>query len=78
MSFYKQPRFFVALGVAIVGFNAMAGIKSQAIHYKGEAPAVIDLLGGQLPYMFANLPTVQPYPPPPLARAKACARTRIL
>ena len=42
-------------------FNTMAGLKSQAIHYKGEAPAIIDLLGGQLPYMFANLPTVQSY-----------------
>jgi tripartite-type tricarboxylate transporter receptor subunit TctC len=42
-------------------FNAMAGLKSIAIHYKGEAPAVIDVLGGQIPYMFANLPTVQQY-----------------
>ena len=42
-------------------FNTMAGLKTTVIHYKGEAPAVIDLLGGQLPYMFANLPTVLPH-----------------
>ena len=42
-------------------FNTMAGLKSTAIHYKGEAPAITDLLGGQVPDMFANVPTVLPH-----------------
>jgi len=34
-------------------FNALAGIKTQQIPYKGGGPAVADLLGGQVQYMMA-------------------------
>ena len=36
-------------------FLLEAGIRMTHIPYRGEAPAIADLLGGQLPVMFANL-----------------------
>jgi tripartite-type tricarboxylate transporter receptor subunit TctC len=41
-------------------FNSMAGIKVQAVPYKGDAPATNDVVGGHLPYMFAHLPVALP------------------
>lgn len=42
-------------------FNAMAGVKMVHIPYKGEANAITDLLGNQVPLMFSNLPTLLPH-----------------
>jgi tripartite-type tricarboxylate transporter receptor subunit TctC len=42
-------------------FCAAAGIKLQHVPYKGSAPAVADLLGGQIPLMFDPLQTVLPH-----------------
>jgi len=39
-------------------FALTAGIKMQHVAYRGEAPAINDLLGGQLHLMFANLSAV--------------------
>jgi tripartite-type tricarboxylate transporter receptor subunit TctC len=36
--------------------NSMAGIDLQHVPYKGVAPALNDVLGGQLPLVFASLP----------------------
>ena len=36
--------------------NSMAGIELQHVPYKGVAPAMNDVLGGQLPLAFASLP----------------------
>jgi tripartite-type tricarboxylate transporter receptor subunit TctC len=41
-------------------FSAMAGIKIQAVPYKGDAPATNDVVGGHLPYLFAHLPVALP------------------
>ncbi len=40
--------------LAIALFGMMAGVDIQNIPYKGGAPAVTDLLGGQVDLMFAN------------------------
>lgn len=37
--------------------NAMSGIDLQHVPYKGVAPALNDVLGGQLPLVFASLPS---------------------
>ena len=37
--------------------NNMAGISLQHVPYKGVAPALNDVLGGQLPILFASLPS---------------------
>ena len=42
-------------------FNSLAGIKVQAVPYKGDAPATNDVIAGHLPYMFAHLPVALPY-----------------
>jgi tripartite-type tricarboxylate transporter receptor subunit TctC len=36
--------------------EAMTGIKLTHVAYRGSAPATTDLLGGQIPVMFDNLP----------------------
>src|SRR5947209_15416031 len=39
-------------------FCFVAGIKMAHVAYRGEAPAINDLIGGQIPLMFANLSAV--------------------
>jgi tripartite-type tricarboxylate transporter receptor subunit TctC len=41
----------------LFAFNA--GIKMVHVAYRGEAPGVNDLLGGQIPFMFSNLSVVK-------------------
>jgi tripartite-type tricarboxylate transporter receptor subunit TctC len=41
-------------------FMAMAGVEMRHIPYKGSAPAMTDLIGGQVDLMFDNLPTALP------------------
>lgn len=42
-------------------FKVMAGIDIVHVPYRGAAPAMSDLLGGQIPMMFDSLPTVLPH-----------------
>ena len=37
--------------------NSMGGVQLQHVPYKGVAPALNDVLGGQLPLLFASLPS---------------------
>jgi tripartite-type tricarboxylate transporter receptor subunit TctC len=39
-------------------FNSQAGITMLHVPYRGAAPAVVDLLGGQIQVMFDNIPNV--------------------
>lgn len=41
--------------------NTSAGIEMQHIPYKRVAPAINDVLGGQVPLAFASLPSVLNY-----------------
>lgn len=40
--------------------KSMAGIDIVHVPYRGAAPAMNDLLGGQIPFMFDNMPAVLP------------------
>ena len=42
-------------------FQALAGIDVLHVPYKGGGPAVVDLLGGRVQFMFASIPSVLPY-----------------
>lgn len=42
-------------------FKSMAGIDMVHVPYKGAAPALNDLLGGQIPVMFDSVPGVLPH-----------------
>ena len=39
-------------------FMAMAGVKMQHVPYRGAAPALTDMLGGQVQVIFDNMPSV--------------------
>jgi tripartite-type tricarboxylate transporter receptor subunit TctC len=41
-------------------FSSLAGIKMQAIPYKGTAPAMTDVIGGRVPLTFDNVITTGP------------------
>ena len=42
-------------------FGQMTGTSSVHVPYKGTGPAVIDLIGGQIQFIFANGPSVLPF-----------------
>jgi tripartite-type tricarboxylate transporter receptor subunit TctC len=42
-------------------FKTGLGLDITHIPYKGEAPALTDAVGGQVPVLFSNLPAVTPY-----------------
>ena len=42
-------------------FKTATGIRAIHVPYKSDGPALIDLLGGQLSFMFPNMPSVPPY-----------------
>jgi tripartite-type tricarboxylate transporter receptor subunit TctC len=46
--------------LALELLNLSLGVKILHIPYKGENPALADVLGGQLPLMFSNLPVALP------------------
>lgn len=42
-------------------FKHLAQVDAQHIPYKGSAPAMADLIGGQVDYMFDNMPSAWPH-----------------
>jgi tripartite-type tricarboxylate transporter receptor subunit TctC len=47
--------------LALEYFNVLAGVKVQAIPYKGGGPGMTDLVGGQVQLAFNNILTVAPH-----------------
>jgi tripartite-type tricarboxylate transporter receptor subunit TctC len=47
--------------LALAMFNTMAGVNMTRIPYNGDAPAIVDLLGGHAPVKFDNLSTSLPH-----------------
>ncbi len=47
--------------LAMEVFNYMAGTKMLHVPYKGNPPALQDLIGGQIQVMVANMPSVVPF-----------------
>jgi len=57
-------------------FRSMAGVDIVHVPYRGAAPAMTDLLGGQIGMMFDNLPAVLPQVKEKRVRALAVAGAR--
>jgi tripartite-type tricarboxylate transporter receptor subunit TctC len=41
-------------------FSMIAGVKLTSVHYKGQAPATVDVLAGQVPLQFDSVMTLYP------------------
>jgi tripartite-type tricarboxylate transporter receptor subunit TctC len=52
-------------------FNMMAGVNMAHVPYRGQGPAVTDLLGGQVQLLFATTPGL-----PTISQQGSCARSR--
>lgn len=58
---YATPGIGTALHFAGVMFSQISGAPLMHVPYKGSAPAVKDVLGGQVGLMFDNLPSALPH-----------------
>ena len=50
-----------AIHMSTALFELMADVKLNHVPYKGSGPALIDLIGGQIPVMFDNIATALPH-----------------
>ena len=58
---YASPGYGSPMHILAELFDKSAGTKIEQIPYKGSAPAVIDLVGGQIPLMYSTLGPVMPF-----------------
>jgi tripartite-type tricarboxylate transporter receptor subunit TctC len=63
----NKPLTFASAGMGSAShlagelFKAMAGVEMTHVPYKGNVPAITDLLAGQTSMLFATMPTVLPH-----------------
>ncbi|MBS0337143.1 MAG: tripartite tricarboxylate transporter substrate binding protein [Proteobacteria bacterium] len=50
-----------AAHLAVVSLEELANVKFNQIFYKGSAPAIQDLIGGTIPFMISEMPSVTPH-----------------
>lgn len=78
----KAPLAFASAGnatsqhLAGEAFKVAAGIDMLHVPYKGSAPALTDLMGGQVPLMFDSLPSSMPFIRSGAIRALAVTTSR--
>ncbi len=58
--FFGSPGVGTSIHVSGELFNAMAGVKTVHVPYKGRQFAIPDLLAGQFQFMFDNMPSALP------------------
>jgi tripartite-type tricarboxylate transporter receptor subunit TctC len=58
---YASPGHGTSNHMSYELFMSMAGIKMTHVPYKGTGPALTELLGGQVPVMFASTASVRPH-----------------
>lgn len=58
---YASSGSGTSIHMAAEMFKVRTGLKTQHIPYKGSAPAVTDLIGGQVQFMFDNMPASLPH-----------------
>jgi tripartite-type tricarboxylate transporter receptor subunit TctC len=61
--------------MAVELFKLATKVNMRHIPYKGEAPAVVDLVGGQITVVFANLPVALPHASAGRLRGLAVSRS---
>ena len=57
-------------------FSSLAGVRMTSVHYKGQAPATVDVLAGQVPAQFDNILTLYPLSKQGKLRAHAVSTTQ--
>jgi tripartite-type tricarboxylate transporter receptor subunit TctC len=78
----KPGMFYASIGNGSVfhfageQFNQMTGASLQHVPYKGASPAIADLLGGQVQFMFATIQSTLPYIKKGMLKAIAVTGTR--
>jgi tripartite-type tricarboxylate transporter receptor subunit TctC len=58
---YASPGSGSPMHILAEMFDKSAGVKLNQIPYRGSAPAVVDLVGGQVPVMYSTIGPVAPY-----------------
>jgi len=59
--FYASPGSGNSGHLAGELFNSLAQVQTTHVPYKGQGPAVTDLLGGQVQMLYSSIPSILPY-----------------
>ncbi|HVR51106.1 MAG TPA: tripartite tricarboxylate transporter substrate binding protein, partial [Pseudorhodoferax sp.] len=73
---YASAGAGTSLHLAMEYFKSVTGVQINHVPYKGSAPMVTDLLGGQVDVMFDNFPNAQPHVKAGKMRALAITSAR--